>query len=162
MLQPALLIKMLIGPSSVSAFFTAFIMLSSYQIADTSRVFFTRISAKKSPMTADTIHLHHIVIQSSGSYLTTMFVILFLCSVSSFFAIVNTKYFLSQIGLILHLSIIFLFVLTPPAPTYARLLNVLIRPLYSWGRDSGLGKINYPQLFLLSSLQALSLFHCNN
>ena len=51
---------------------TPFIILVSYLIADTTRVFFTRLLTKKSPMTADTIHFHHLMLKQSGSYLGTI------------------------------------------------------------------------------------------
>ena len=51
---------------------TSFVILFSFIIADTLRVFFTRIISGKSPMTADTIHFHHLVLKGSGSYLVTL------------------------------------------------------------------------------------------
>ena len=40
---------------------TPFVLCCFYLIADTTRVFLTRIANKKSPMTADTIHFHHLI-----------------------------------------------------------------------------------------------------
>ena len=57
---------------------TPFLILSSFLIADTTRVFLTRLVSGKSPMDADTIHLHHLILQNSGSYFRlTLFIIFF-------------------------------------------------------------------------------------
>ena len=114
---------------------TPFVILVSFLIADTTRVFFTRIISGKSPMTADTIHFHHMIIQRSGSYLGTLFTIMAVSSISAFFAIINNGLVIfDQTGLIIHLSIIFLFVLTPPAPAYTKLISNIIESIYTWDK----------------------------
>ena len=41
---------------------TPFSIIVAFLVADTSRVFFTRILSGNNPMSADTIHLHHLVL----------------------------------------------------------------------------------------------------
>ena len=64
-------------PTSSTLNITPFLILVFFLVADTTRVFFTRLLSGKSPMAADTIHLHHLVIQRSGSYLVTLSMIFF-------------------------------------------------------------------------------------
>ena len=111
---------------------TPYLILTTFLIADTTRVFFTRLISGKSPMNADTIHFHHLVFQKSGSYLTTLFFIFFLTFLSSLFAIMNSFSNFGQLGMLAHLAFIFLFILTPPAPTYVNIIWKTIKPLYIW------------------------------
>ena len=90
---------------------TYFLIISTYLIADTTRVFFTRIFLGKSPMDADTIHLHHLVIQKSGSYITTLFMIFFTSSISFIFAITY-----SNISFSLNLSLLIFLKSIVPLP----------------------------------------------
>ena len=121
---------------------TPFSILSTYLIADTIRVFSTRLFSKKNPMTADTIHLHHLVIQQSGSYLLTVFLIYILTSITCLFVIIKLENGLGGYGAFIHFSLIFLFLLTPPAPTYVKLLSKAIRPIYSWQKNHKQYKVN--------------------
>tara|TARA_Y100000590_G_scaffold469643_1_gene658850 strand:- start:95 stop:1621 length:1527 start_codon:yes stop_codon:yes gene_type:complete len=114
---------------------TYFLIISTYLIADTTRVFFTRIFLGKSPMDADTIHLHHLVIQKSGSYITTLFMIFFTSSISFIFAITYSNISFSINVMLIYLSFLFLFVLTPPTPTYVTLIAKIIKPFYRWYKN---------------------------
>tara|TARA_Y100000590_G_scaffold403368_1_gene490044 strand:- start:1809 stop:2732 length:924 start_codon:yes stop_codon:yes gene_type:complete len=137
---------------------TNFIILSSYLIADTTRVFFTRLLSGKSPMTADTIHFHHLILQRSGSYLTTLFIILLFTTASSLFAILNFVNDYNQIGMLVHISILFLFILTPPAPTYVKLINKFVVKTYSWNKESKYSaKNSFPRTFLSTLIITLLL-----
>ncbi|MBH11291.1 MAG: hypothetical protein CMG74_13245 [Candidatus Marinimicrobia bacterium] len=113
---------------------TPFIILFSFLIADTTRVFFTRILSGKSPMTPDTIHLHHLVLQKSGSYLATLFVIFFTVFFSGVIIILNSIFNFSHIGMLTYLVLLFLFVLTPPAPTYVSIITKIVDPIYKWNK----------------------------
>jgi len=109
---------------------TPHIILSSYLIADTTRVFFTRLIEGKSPMAPDTIHFHHLVIQKSGSYLATLFVIYFLASFSGIFVVLDSFSTFNQTGLLIHMSLLLFFILLPPAPTHVKLIALLVNPIY--------------------------------
>jgi len=68
-----------IVPESTSLVITPFIILSSYLIVDTTRVFFVRLRKGQNPLEPDMNHLHHIMFRSSKSYygtLSTIFIIL--------------------------------------------------------------------------------------
>ena len=56
---------------------TPFLILSSFLIMDTTRVFFSRLFKGKNPMNADTIHLHHLVFKETKSYMGTIIPIFF-------------------------------------------------------------------------------------
>ena len=65
---------------------TPFVLLATYLVAATTRVFFTRLAVKKNPMTADTIHFHHVILQESGSYLASTGSIYFVTLMTALFA----------------------------------------------------------------------------
>ena len=120
--------------NSTSLNMTPYLILAGYLIADTSRVFFTRLLLGKSPMTADTIHLHHLVIQKSGSYLSTLFIIFLTVCFSCIFSILAIENNYSEIGMYIFLFALFLFVLTPPTPTYVSLISRVVKPFYNWDK----------------------------
>jgi len=140
-------------PTSSVLNMTPFVILFSYLIADTSRVFFTRLLSRKNPMTADTIHLHHLVIQTSGSYLTTLFMIFFVTLVSTLFAVLSDSLIFKQTGMLIYLALLFLFILTPPAPTYVHLISRLVGPLYTWNKESReTHRAQWPRTIMVASL----------
>jgi len=111
---------------------TPFVILATYLIADTTRVFFSRIFSGKNPMTADTIHFHHLIIKNSGSYLLTLGSIFLLTLITCLFSIITIHFNYGSNFLLIHMAFLFLFILTPPAPTYVKILSRLIKPLYKW------------------------------
>ena len=137
---------------------TPFSIIIAFLVADTTRVFFTRILSGNNPMSADTIHLHHLVIQRSGSYLTTLFVIFFTVMTLCVFAILSIHNNYHQIGLIIHISLLLLFILTPPEPTYEELISKLIEPSYSWQKKSKIYSPKLPRTVLVSFLYIVLLF----
>ena len=106
---------------------TPFILLASYPIADTTRVFFTRLASKKSPMTADTIHFHHLMIKQSSSYLSSIGSIYLITSLTSILALYSFNNFLNTDEiLIIYLALLLFFILSPPLQTYVPLINNLL------------------------------------
>ena len=110
---------------------TPFILLASYLIADTTRVFFTRLVAKKSPMTADTIHFHHLLLRS-GSYISSISIIYLLTILSVIATIFSFNISLSTNVLLGHLALLLIFILVPPVETYVPLITQIISPIYNW------------------------------
>ena len=97
---------------------TPFVLFASFLIADTTRVFFTRLINKRSPMTPDTIHFHHIVLQQSGSYLGSLTIIFLITIISAVLGLMTFSKVLHSNYMIAHLSFLLLFILTPPIETY--------------------------------------------
>ena len=126
---------------------TPFVLLVSYLIADTSRVFFTRMAAKKSPMTADTIHFHHLILQQSHSYLASIGFIFLITSLSVITAMMSFYAELTTNVMIAHLTFLLLFILTPPVQTYVPIITNAVGPLYKWQNGK---KVTSP--FLLRTL----------
>ena len=135
---------------------TPFLILSSFLIADTSRVFLTRILSGKNPMNADTIHFHHLVLQNSGSYIATLSIIFFITLVSSLFAS-SYSYFSYNEFLIFHLAFIFTFILLPPAPTYINRISLIVKPLYSWNKPIKDSEVINKEKTILVLVLSLSL-----
>jgi hypothetical protein len=115
---------------------TPFVLLASYLVADTTRVFITRLVGKKNPMTADTIHFHHLILQQSGSYLASIGFILLITLLSVIGGIISFYTELSLNMMLVYFAILLLFILTPPVQTYVPVITNLIGPLYNWQKGS--------------------------
>jgi len=155
------------NPTLKSLVITPYILLASYLIADTSRVFFTRLVDKKNPMTADTIHFHHLILQQSGSYLTSLFTIYFITAISVITAFLSINELLSLNMIFVHMAFLLIFILTPPVETYVPIINKMIIPFYEWHK-SFLGR-NKPSLLrtlvmlgLLIGLFISIIIDCND
>jgi UDP-GlcNAc:undecaprenyl-phosphate GlcNAc-1-phosphate transferase len=111
---------------------TPFVLLVSYLVADTTRVFFTRMATKKNPMTADTIHFHHLILQQSGSYLSSIGSIFFITLLSVIGTVFSFHLELSTNMMLVHLTLLLLFILTPPVQTYVPFMTKAVGPLYKW------------------------------
>lgn len=147
----------LVEPTSTKLNMTPFVIIVSFLVADTTRVFFTRLLTGRSPMTADTIHFHHLVIQRSGSYLATLFMIFLVTLISALFSILSNLYTFNQTGMLVHLTLLFLFILTPPAPTYVNFITRLVKPVYTWQINPRDKYPQWPHLILVASLLFLLL-----
>jgi hypothetical protein len=133
---PLLFIDNASGITSINM--TPFVLMVSYLVADTTRVFFTRLAAKKSPMTADTIHFHHLVLQESGSYLSSIGAIFFVTSISVIGGVLSIYFDLSTNVMLVHLALLLFFVLTPPVQTYVPLITKAVGPFYNWQKHEQL------------------------
>lgn len=112
---------------------TPFIIIASYLIADTTRVFITRILSRKNPMTPDTIHLHHLILKQSGSYLSSIGFIYLFTLISVIFAFISIDLQLSTNLMIIFLALVLFFVLVPPIESYIPFITrIIIGPLYKW------------------------------
>jgi len=147
-----LLYQDLVAPTSSTLYITPFLILVFFLVADTTRVFFTRLFSGKSPMAADTIHLHHLVIQRSGSYLVTLFMIFLVTLISSLLAILSSLFDFNKTGMLIHLALLFLFVLTPPTPAYVNFITKLVAFAYTWHRESRLTQPQWPRTVLIAGL----------
>ena len=90
---------------------TPFLLVSSYFIIDTLRVFLVRIRRKQNPLTPDNSHLHHLLLHSSLSYNSTLLIIFSFIGISGVFAILQFKYELTGIIMVLYLLLLAAFIL---------------------------------------------------
>jgi UDP-GlcNAc:undecaprenyl-phosphate GlcNAc-1-phosphate transferase len=132
---------------------TPFIFIASFLVADTTRVFFTRILNKKNPMTADTIHFHHLVIQNTGSHLSSIGTIYLLTVISVIFSVLSFTYQLSNNFMIGYLALLLIFILTPPIQTYVPIITRTIGPLYKWQNN-----LKDERFFIPRTLFVITLF----
>ena len=123
-------------PANNNLNMTPFILLASYLVADTTRVFFTRLVARKSPMTADTIHLHHLILQQSGSYLSSIYSIYVITIISAIATSFSFHNVLSDNAMLGHLALMLVFILTPPVQSYVPIITRTIRPFYTWNKSN--------------------------
>jgi len=142
------------NPSSGFLLITPFVLLASYLVADTTRVFFTRLADKKSPMTADTIHFHHLIYNKSGSYLAATGLIYFITLISVITAILSFESTLSSNIMIAHFALLLVFILTPPIQTYVPVITKIVKPFYRWQK---IKEASHPSL-VRTSFMILLLF----
>ncbi len=152
-------------PSVNNLNMTPFVLLASYLIADTTRVFFTRLSAKKNPMTADTIHFHHLILKKGGRYLSSIGSILFITLLSVIGAVFSFHLELSTNGMLVHLALLLFFILIPPVQSYVPLITKVVGPVYNWQKNKKISPPFLPRtvfmVVLLIGLIASLSFYCN-
>jgi len=137
---------------------TPFILIASYLIADTSRVVLTRLAQKKHPMGADTIHFHHLMLQHSGSYLSSIGLIYLINLLAVMGVIYGAGNLFTTNFMIVHLSLILIFILTPPLQTYVPIIIKTVGPFYNWQKTRNLDPpLIYRTLFIVMLLVGLVL-----
>ena len=102
---------------------TPFLILSSFLIMDTTRVFFSRALKRQNPMNADTIHLHHLVLKETKSYVGTLVPIFVVTLITGIGAILFFKYGFGYLAMQLFILVLVVFVITPPVPFYVPLAS---------------------------------------
>ena len=116
-------------------------------------------------MSADTIHFHHLILQNSGSYMVTLFSIFSVVTISGVFAVLSSHFNFTKIDMLWHLLLLFLFILTPPAPTYAKIISKIVKPIYRLQMNTIEEKLSWPRtvlvIFLLMILLVKLLFDIN-
>nr|MBC8193999.1 undecaprenyl/decaprenyl-phosphate alpha-N-acetylglucosaminyl 1-phosphate transferase [FCB group bacterium] len=85
---------------------TPFILLSSYLIIDTARVFYDRIKRRMHPLEPDQNHLHHLLYNSTGSYKGTLLTIFVYLSIFGVMAIISMISKPGLIPMIVYLTLI--------------------------------------------------------
>jgi len=106
---------------------TPFLILSSFLIMDTTRVFFSRAMRRQNPMNADTIHLHHLVLKETKSYVGTLVPIFVVTLITGIGAILFFKYGFGYLAMQLFILVLVIFVITPPVPFYVPLASKITK-----------------------------------
>jgi UDP-GlcNAc:undecaprenyl-phosphate GlcNAc-1-phosphate transferase len=102
---------------------TPFLILSSFLIMDTTRVFFSRVLRRQNPMNADTIHFHHLVLKETKSYVGTLIPIFVVTLITGIGAVLFFHYGYGFLAMQLFILILVVFVITPPVPFYVPLAS---------------------------------------
>ena len=102
---------------------TPFLILSSFLIMDTTRVFFSRALKRQNPMNADTIHLHHLVLKETKSYVGTLIPIFVVTLITGIGSVLFFQYGFGYLAMQLFLLVLIVFVFTPPVPFYVPLAS---------------------------------------
>jgi UDP-GlcNAc:undecaprenyl-phosphate GlcNAc-1-phosphate transferase len=102
---------------------TPFLILSSFLIMDTTRVFFSRAMSRQNPMNADTIHLHHLVFKETKSYVGTLIPIFVVTLITGVGAVLFFQYGFGFLAMQLFILVLVVFVITPPVPFYVPLAS---------------------------------------
>jgi len=131
---------------------TPFLILASFLIMDTTRVFFSRLLKRQNPMTADTIHLHHLMFRETNSYMGTLIPIFVLAWVTGIGATLYFQYGFGFLAMQLFLLVLVLFVLIPPAPFYVPFTSRVI----SYATKLKTSRFNSKYLFRIRFLPILA------
>jgi len=110
---------------------TPFLILSSFLIMDTTRVFFSRALKRQNPMNADTIHLHHLVLRETKSYVGTLIPIFVVTLITGIGAALFFQYGFGYLAMQLFLLVLVVFVITPPVPFYVPLASRITKYVIS-------------------------------
>jgi hypothetical protein len=102
---------------------TPFLILSSFLIMDTTRVFFSRAIRRQNPMNADTIHLHHFVLRETKSYVGTLIPIFVVTLITGIGAVLFFRYGFGFLAMQLFILVLVVFIITPPVPFYVPLAS---------------------------------------
>jgi UDP-GlcNAc:undecaprenyl-phosphate/decaprenyl-phosphate GlcNAc-1-phosphate transferase len=86
---PLLFVATKSSPIAMDLNMTPFILLTSYLIIDTARVFIDRIRKNSHPLEPDQNHLHHLLFHHSGSYKGTLLTIFIYLSIFGSIAVVS-------------------------------------------------------------------------
>jgi UDP-GlcNAc:undecaprenyl-phosphate/decaprenyl-phosphate GlcNAc-1-phosphate transferase len=141
-------------PSKEIVNMTPFIILSSYLIIDTARVFYGRVKKKMHPLEPDQTHLHHLLYNSTGSYKGTLLTIFVYLSVFGIMAIISLVSEPGLIPMILYLSLILGLVLVQKATDFVLQFVNQVTEKFSWDEDNLPG---YQMLVRIRFLPILSL-----
>ena len=115
---------------------TPFILLSSYLIIDTARVFYDRVKKRMHPLEPDQTHLHHLLYNATGSYKGTLLTIFVYLSIFGVLAIISLVSEPGLIPMICYLSLIFgLIVVQKVTDIGLDLVNRIIEK-FSWDEDN--------------------------
>ena len=95
---------------------TPFLILSAFLIMDTTRVFFSRVLRGQNPMNADTIHLHHLVLKETNSYMGTLIPIFSLTLMTGLCAVLFFVYGFGYLAMQLFLLVLILFITLTKLP----------------------------------------------
>ncbi len=134
---------------------TPFLLLYSFLIIDTFRVFYRRIRLGRNPMKPDNLHFHHTVLDLTKSYNTTLLVIFLLQALwmVALFGIIKLEYSVwSMMGYLLFGS--YLILVEFPITYLLKILQEMVK----YGRR-GLRIIN-PKFGWLSTKSIPVLFFC--
>ena len=141
-------------PSKQIINMTPFIILSSYLIIDTTRVFYDRLKKRMHPLEPDQNHLHHLLYNSTGSYKGTLLTIFIYLSIFGVMAIVSLISAPGLITMILYLSLMLGLILVQRMTDFGLQFVNRITDKFSWDEDHLPG---YQMLFRIRFLPILSL-----
>jgi UDP-GlcNAc:undecaprenyl-phosphate/decaprenyl-phosphate GlcNAc-1-phosphate transferase len=122
-------------PSKEVINMTPFILLSSYLIIDTARVFYDRIKKRMHPLEPDQTHLHHLLYNSTGSYKGTLLTIFVYLSIFGILAVISLIINPGLIPMIGYLSIILGLVLVEKITNIGLNFVHRITEKFSWDED---------------------------
>jgi UDP-GlcNAc:undecaprenyl-phosphate/decaprenyl-phosphate GlcNAc-1-phosphate transferase len=143
-------------PATPTINMTPFIVLSSYLIIDTARVFFSRVKKKMHPLEPDQTHLHHLLYNATGSYKGTLLTIFVYLSIFGVMAIISLISEPKLIPMICYLSIIFGLILIHKITDFGLDFVNRIVGRFNWDEDNLPG---YQMLVRIRFLPVLSLVY---
>ena len=141
-------------PAKQTINMTPFILLSSYLIIDTARVFYNRIKKRMHPLEPDQNHLHHLLYNSTGSYKGTLLTIFVYLSIFGVMAIISLISEPGLVPMVFYLGIILGLVLINKLTDFGLHFVNQITEKFNWDEDHLPG---YQMLVRIRFLPILSL-----
>ena len=135
---------------------TPFILLSSYLIIDTARVFYDRVKKRMHPLEPDQNHLHHLLYNSTGSYKGTLLTIFVYLSIFGVMAIISLVSEPGLIPMVCYLSLVVGLVLVHKITDFGLRFVNRITEKFIWDEDNLPG---YQMLVRIRFLPILSLIY---
>lgn len=150
--------------SSVNAIEIApFLILTSYIIIDTIRVFFVRVRKRTHPLTPDKNHLHHQLLDKSQSYGGTLMAIFIFTSVSGAAAVFSVLVDYHLLWMIAYLLIMGVFALIPQANNMfvgfaAGIIKIFNKKKHAFTNQMKLPSVRFIPIFVLTYFAGLLMF----
>ena len=124
------------APATQTLNITPFILLSSYLIIDTSRVFYTRIKKKMHPLEPDQSHLHHLLYRSTGSYKGTLLAIFTYLSIFGVMAVISLISSPGLLSMVAYICLICALVLVHKLTEFGLGFISRITDKFNWDEDN--------------------------
>ncbi|MBL7026693.1 MAG: undecaprenyl/decaprenyl-phosphate alpha-N-acetylglucosaminyl 1-phosphate transferase [Candidatus Marinimicrobia bacterium] len=143
-------------PSISNLNITPFILLSSYLIIDTARVFYDRLRKRLHPLEPDQNHLHHLLYNETGSYKGTLLTIFIYLSIFGVMAIISLTSSPGIIAMTCYLILTIALILVTKLTDFGLVLVNRVIERFSWDEDHLPG---YQMLIRIRFLPILSLLY---
>ncbi len=138
---------------------TPFILMNSFFIADTIRVFWTRIKKGQHPLHPDNLHLHHLLFFKNDSHNGTVLSIYGLVVISSFFGVVHMRYGDGLLEFLIYAFLLLCYIFSDTClNAIVNLFTVMyknIHHMFSWFPKKAINPVVLLLLFFLESTYLL-------
>ena len=139
---------------------TQFVIISSYFIIDTLRVFYTRVKLKKNPLTPDQTHFHHQLLAITKSYNASLIIIYLINIIYFILAILSLYNPLTTSLLIFYLIVLIACIFNPyPQLYFLTCCKIILNSLKIFNKFIYLKQFKFKTAALRFFIFTYLLFH---